>query len=433
MLRWVFHRHHYLPMSPDEPCQCLTDGYCTRYRRRMVGHLRRICQGVVRTPEECRRHRTLWAAEAGVSLDCPHAGREIREAGKAVTKECGTCPGMTRLKVFECNHPAREPDRVTAVDCASCLWRPRPQAPDARRLILRNYCPPGDVLVMTAAVRSLHAAYPGQYILATDTSTPAIWEHNPNVVPLEEAREAKAEVIDMHYPLVNRSNDLAVHAMNGYCQFMADNLKVPVPLAVNRPLLYLSKREKSWLPQVQEITRLTRRYWVVCAGRKDDFTAKFWGTKNFQRLVDILAGRVFVVQVGSANHHHPRLHGALDLVGKTDIRQLIRLCYHAQGGIGGITFLQHVMAALERPYISIMGGREPAQWNAYPLQQQMHVVGMLDCCRTRACWRSKVYPLASEEKDSRCEQPMPGEEPIPRCMAMISPEEVAAMVLKFSS
>jgi hypothetical protein len=33
-----------------------------------------------------------------------------------------------------------------------------------RRLILRNYQSPGDILMLTAAVRDLHACYPGRFL-----------------------------------------------------------------------------------------------------------------------------------------------------------------------------------------------------------------------------------------------------------------------------
>src|ERR1700736_1540911 len=39
-----------------------------------------------------------------------------------------------------------------------------------RRLILRNSLSPGDIVMLTAAVRDLHLSYPGQFL--TDTRTP---------------------------------------------------------------------------------------------------------------------------------------------------------------------------------------------------------------------------------------------------------------------
>lgn len=50
-----------------------------------------------------------------------------------------------------------------------------------RNLILQCRLSPGDVLTLTAAVESLHATYPGQYVTDVRTPTPAIWEYNPRI------------------------------------------------------------------------------------------------------------------------------------------------------------------------------------------------------------------------------------------------------------
>ena len=49
--------------------------------------------------------------------------------------------------------------------------------PMPRRLILRSLQSPGDVVMLTAAVRDLHAACPGQFETDVRSSAPALWEH----------------------------------------------------------------------------------------------------------------------------------------------------------------------------------------------------------------------------------------------------------------
>jgi ADP-heptose:LPS heptosyltransferase len=309
--------------------------------------------------------------------------------------------------------------------------------PEPRRLILVNHLSPGDVLVMTAAIHSLHRANPGQFEVAVDTTAQAFWEHNPDVVSLDQARQRGFEVCQTHYPAVNECNQRAIHFLQAYCEFLADNLRVPCPLATNRPMIWLSEQEKAWLPQVHEVTGRAQQYWVLNAGTKSDYTAKHWGKRNYQRLVDLLRGRVQFVQVGKGDngHSHPDLDGVVDLRGKTDDRQLVRLLHHAQGAVGGTTLLMHLAAASKKPYVCILGGREPVPWNAYPLQQTLHTVGLLSCCREGGCWRSRTVPLGdNDQKDgSLCEQPVPGDPPIPRCLEMIRPEAVAEAVLRCCS
>jgi ADP-heptose:LPS heptosyltransferase len=304
-----------------------------------------------------------------------------------------------------------------------------------RAFIFKNFLCPGDVLVMTAALYSLHRQHPGKFLTAVETTCPALWEFNPDIASIEEARAAQAEEVQMHYNLIHQCNQRAVHMMDGYCDHLEQNLRVRVPLLTNKPKLYLSEQEKSWLPQVDEALGRKQPYWVICAGRKTDFTAKFWGTDNYQKVVDQLRGRVLFVQIGEQGHHHPPLKNVLNLVGKTDTRQLVRLCHHAEGGVGGTTFLMHLMATFEKPYMCVLGGREPVQWNSYPHQTIFHTMGMLPCCKKDSCWKSRTVRLndGANEDASVCDSPVLGDEPIPKCLAMIRPEEVVETIGKFST
>ena len=106
-----------------------------------------------------------------------------------------------------------------------------------------------------------------------------------------------------------------------------------------------------------------------------------------------LRGASFFVQVGEAGHHHPALRGVLDLRGKTDLRQLVRLVHHAQGVLCPVTLHMHLAAAVpvkagmprNRPCVVVAGGREPSQWEAYPHHQYIHTNGALPCCDNGGC------------------------------------------------
>lgn len=414
-------------------CECTADGFCNKYQRPMVGRLREICRGENIDPIEAEKHRAIWSGQPlpkPVPMQkCPHLGEPITKDGENVKQVCIPCGGKKR-QVFSCTHPARQPDQVTVADCSSCIYKPVDSS-NAEPLILKNHLSPGDVLCMTAAIHSLHAKYPGKYKTAVQTSCNAIFEHNPHVTSAEDM----AKVLDMHYPLINHSNQYAVHVMQGYCDYLESQLGVRLPLMTNRPHVYLSKQERIWIDQVQEITKKKQRFWLINAGRKNDYTCKFWGTENYQSVVDALRGKILFVQVGSAEHYHPPLRNVLNLIGKTDTRQLIRLAYHADGGVGGVTFLQHLCAALEKPYVCIMGGREPVSWNTYPRQQLLHTIGMLPCCKSGGCWKSRVERLGdgSEQDNSLCDNPVIGDEAIPKCMALIRHEEVIEKVLTFNT
>lgn len=305
---------------------------------------------------------------------------------------------------------------------------------DARKLILKNYLSPGDVAVMTGAVYSLHKMHPGKFRTAVDTSCPAVWEFNPDVIPLEEANaEGNFETIHMHYNLIHQSNQRAVHFLDGYADHLENLLGVRVPLLTNRPMIYLAEQEKQWINQVQEATGRPTKYWVVNAGMKPCFTTKLW--PYYQEVVDRLQGRVYFVQVGKTEHVHQPLRGALNLIGKTDDRQLIRLIANAQGVLCGLTYTMHLAAGLQKPAVILAGGREARQWNCYPFQVQFNSVGLLPCCSTEGCWKSRTVKLfdgaEQDNEDKLCLSPVLTPQPSPRCLALIQPDQVVAAILSF--
>ena len=147
----------------------------------------------------------------------------------------------------------------------------------------------------------------------------------------------------------------------------------------------------------------------------------------------ISQGHVLFVQVGESGHAHPPLRGVLDLRGKTTLRELVRLVYHAQGVLCPVTLMMHLAAAVEcppgrvrnRPCVVVAGGREPPHWEAYPHHQFLHRAGALRCCENGGCWKSRVVPLGDgDEKDApeNCCVDVVGT--LPRCMDLIAAEDV---------
>lgn len=299
-------------------------------------------------------------------------------------------------------------------------------------LVLENKLSPGDVLVMTAAIESLHRAIPNKFKISVDVSVPAIFEHNPLITPRPDGT---ARIIRMNYPAIHQSDQRPLHFMQAYCEFLSEQLSESIPLKVNRPYVYLSQQEKAWKGRIQEIVGKKVPYWIINAGYKKDFTAKWY--PHYQEVVNNLAGKVLFVQIGETGHTHAPLTGVINQIGKTTPRELIRLAYHAEGGLGPSTFLQHLCAAFEKPYVCLLGGREPVPWVQYPKQTTLHTVGALKCCFNKACWKSRTVKLNDGEAhdNSLCDQPAAVglNDWAPRCLTMITPDEVAAAVDKYSN
>ena len=55
------------------------------------------------------------------------------------------------------------------------------------RIIIRHRWALGDTVLMTALVRDIHRAYPGQYEIKVDPNFTNVWWNNPHVTTFEEA------------------------------------------------------------------------------------------------------------------------------------------------------------------------------------------------------------------------------------------------------
>jgi ADP-heptose:LPS heptosyltransferase len=301
-----------------------------------------------------------------------------------------------------------------------------------RKIILRNHQSPGDILMLTAAVRDLHFAHPGEFLTDVRTSCPDLWLYNPHLTPLAES-DPEVEVVECHYPLIHRSNQTPYHFVHGFIEYLNDMLGLRMKPTAFKGDLHLSPEEKSWFRRVEEEKGNCAPFWLLASGGKYDYTIKWWDHRRYQEVVDHFAGAMDFVQVGEANHHHPALRGTIDLRGQTSLRQLVRLMYHAQGALSAVSLLMHLAAAVEvkpgmpknRPCVVIAGGREPPHFTAYPHHQFIHTVGALACCDDGGCWKSRTRALGDGDVKDRpeelCVDPV-GD--LPRCMDMITAAEV---------
>jgi len=305
-----------------------------------------------------------------------------------------------------------------------------------QKLILANFQPPGDVVMLTAAVRDLHACYPDQFLTDVRTLWDELWPNNPHLTPLQEEDPA-VKVLECRYPLIQSSNQRPVHFLHGFIEYLNDQLGLRIMPTRFKGDIHLSDAEKSMPSLVERMTGLDVPYWIIVAGGKYDCTIKWWHFRRWQAVVDYFQGKLLFVQVGEKHHYHPALNGVLDLRGKTTLRDLIRLVYRAQGVLCPVTLLMHLAAAVDcppngpksRPCVVVAGGRESPHWEAYPTHQFIHTVGMLPCCPEGGCWRSRSVPLGDgDEKDEEKHLCINTVENLPRCMHVIKPDAIAGWI-----
>ena len=303
------------------------------------------------------------------------------------------------------------------------------------KLTVRQGQSPGDILVLTAAIRDLKNKFPNLHITMS-TTAPSIWEHNPHVDAFGEfSSEGKKETTDpdaiadlsggagvtleMHYPLINSANSSAKHFIYGFKEDLETKLGISYDIKGFKCDIHLSEEEKIWVNQVQQTFNYSGKFWVINSGSKNDFPLKQWSRVRWQEVVDSLRGKIQFVQVGQTNHNHEPLKGVFDLVGKTDMRQLIRLCYHAEGAVCHVTMLNHLMSAWEKPCVVVAGGRETSAWESYNETTYLDTVGNLHCCKSGGCWKSKKEDCLWMEGA------------YPKCMNMITSADVVRAIEKY--
>lgn len=303
-------------------------------------------------------------------------------------------------------------------------------------LLLKWEESPGDTLSGTAAVENLARQFPGEYQISVQGyDADAIYRHNPHVIPYDNQ---SVRLIPMKNCLLNKCNQIPVHVVESWTEHLARELGINLCCNVKRPFLYLSQEENNWQNMLEEHHGWWGQYALMTTGIKDCYHTKGWGHHNYQAVVDHFRGKILFVQVGSGCHSHKPLKGTINLIDQTpDARMLFRLAAHpkCQFALCGETYLHHIMAALEKKCVMILSGGAvgvPLSWVYYPgstipITRQ----GMLPCCDKGPCGKSKLPRTGKEPKNELCTLPVLGDDTrdlIPRCMDLISPEEVCRTI-----
>jgi len=279
------------------------------------------------------------------------------------------------------------------------------------KLILKHGLDVGDTAMMTIAVRDLHLSHPGEYQTDVRTRWPELWENNPYITELEEGRE-----LDLGYPLIQKPGSMSFS--DGFRLDLAKQLGIDIPFTNMNIDLHLTTEEKK-RNIVQEQTSYSGKYWVLNAGYKADAILKYY--PFWQEVVEELKNKIQIVQVGSNSDVHNDLDGAFNLVGKTNLRELIQVIYRSEGTIGPVSCQFVLSTAFNKPSVIVAGGKEPPRWQMYNYHRYLSVCGCLKCAPGNGCWTAKYQD---------CKSRVGG---VPRCFAMISPQEVAKNVLLYYS
>jgi len=322
-------------------------------------------------------------------------------------------------------------------------------------LILHNHWALGDTICLSALVRDIQRAYPGQYdIHVGGHYSNVAWINNPYCQ--KTTPDTKGQLVEVEYARgISKCNNggLRKHFLSWFHHSFETITGIRVPVTEPKGDIHLTPKESQTKPE--------GRYWVVVAGGKLDMTVKVWSAAYWQHVVSTLGkmGIRCIQAIGDfKNHFHPRLDNVEQFVGdRGSERRLFSLIAGAEGVICGITAAMHIAAVYDKPCVVIAGGREAPWWESYtncffptsfgetckPVAVEhtyLHTIGLLDCGirnLDRGCWRTKTVPITVADTlpanaDGLCRRPVTvGQQALPECMRMITPEHVIEAVMNY--
>ena len=240
---------------------------------------------------------------------------------------------------------------------------------------------PGDDLLCTPVLEALAAS--GQTPVWMMTRHPDLFRGNPSVarvLPYDEplayalallgVRRLRLRFLDF-FPDEDRASSPAEHVIH----IMARRAGLDpstVPLA---PRLYLdaADREFGRFGDPQIAIHSTAASAGMPIGNKE------WYPDRFQQVVDAMAGEATFVQLGLTTD--PPLRNAIDLRGKTTLRQAAAAVANSSAFVGLAGFLMHVAKAVGTKSVIVYGGREHPSQTGY--SENVNVFTPMPCA---PCW-----------------------------------------------
>jgi ADP-heptose:LPS heptosyltransferase len=289
-------------------------------------------------------------------------------------------------------------------------------------IIFKQWQAPGDLLMLTVAIRDLHKIYPGKFRTDVFTCYPEVFFNNPYLIYFP--KNNSVPIVNLNYAKVrDQIAPKGYHFSDAFICVLNDMYNILIKKTSMKPDIHLTFDEKT--ERILERLEIKKPYWIINTGVKSDIPIKGYPPNLWQKVIDGLSKKgIRLVQVGSKNDIHP-IHNNIykTVVGQTEnLRDFFSLVLHSQGTIGHVSLHMHVAAAFNKPCVVVAGGREDPNWERYPDHRYLHTVGKLDCCKTRGCWISQAYDCLDRWKGR----------PYGRCIAMIEPDQIIDNVLSYN-
>lgn len=294
-----------------------------------------------------------------------------------------------------------------------------------RKLIFKQMQSPGDLLMLTVAIRDLHFYYPNEFETDTITCYPEVFYNNPFITNLP--KDNGIEIIDLDYgSYLHKLRRRGYHFSDCFIYMLNEKLNLNIKKTSSRPLVVLTDMEKSKRYFLEKFKCIKKPFWLLNAGIKNDIPLKQYPPYRYQQVVTSLNENSHwhcqIVQVGHDHHIHPAINGTINLVGSTNnLRDYFSLVYHSEGCIGPVSLQMHISAAFNKPCVILAGGREEPSWEKYKGHSYIDTINELDCCKYEGCWKKAIADCIYIDEDHR----------YPRCMELIDTDIVVNEIVKY--
>lgn len=286
----------------------------------------------------------------------------------------------------------------------------------------------GDTVAVTPLIRDLYAQYPDIRISVDGSASEDLFRYDYRV---SRTRPAAAKLLELDLKeTVDRSN---TDGAARYLYALTESFERATGLRIERgpakPSLVLGPHEET--PPYDE------PYRVVASGAKVDMPVKQWGHSNHRKVVEAVGGKW--VQLGQFfdgrfSHQQCAIPGAVNLLGKTSIREMVRIIAHAKAVLCHVSLSMLIAAAFDVPCVVPAGGRENPWLHADSGVDYIDTIGKLSCCVARGCGTCSAFTGHTETGFPDgwfCKDPVTlacGSH-VGRCMTLITPEDVTARLL----
>ena len=175
-----------------------------------------------------------------------------------------------------------------------------------KKIVLRNYQSPGDILMLTVVIRELAIKYSDKFIIDARTTYPEITFNNPYLTHIDN-NDPEVEFINMSYTEEMQSaSETGNHFSDGFISFLNDYLNLNIKKTSMFPDIFLTDDEKDREKVLSKYgIDPNEKFWMFNAGFKVDMPLKAWIPEYWQETIDLLnMYNIPIYQVGSTDHIH---------------------------------------------------------------------------------------------------------------------------------